>query len=90
MMGRLLHKLKNSIFIQCLGYWTESTTNGGSEFDCDTPHVIMCEDCLICGGMFNPYTGKKDIIRYFFYWLERLREENLSKRLDRLRKANEN
>jgi len=84
---RLISRLKNIIFLPCQGYWTKSTTNGPSEFDCEADYdgKITCDECLINGGMYNPWTGKKDYLRYLFYRNERAKEEKLSKRLDGMR-----
>jgi len=84
---RLINRLKNCIYISCAGYWSERTTNGPSEFDCEADYdgKITCEQCLINGGMYDPWTGKKDYIRYFLIYrrMEIERIKFLSKRLDR-------
>jgi hypothetical protein len=77
MYMRLINWIKNFTFYACQGYWSESTTINPSEFDCEANDAdeITCEQCLCNGGMYNPDTGKKDYIRYFFInykdWIKR-------------------
>lgn len=45
--------------IACKGYFTLSTPNGGSEFDCEYESGIGCADCICNAGDLSPVTGKK-------------------------------
>jgi len=87
MIKRLISRLKNHIYISCAGYWSESTTDHPREFDCEADYAgeITYKQCLINGGKYNPWTGKKDYIRYFLIYLpmEKERIKYLSKQLDK-------
>ena len=75
-MKKIKEWLKGFTYYACQGikYWTDC----GYEFDCEAENAgeVLCEDCLCNGGLYNPDTGKKDFIRYFFMnyerWLRRM------------------
>ena len=68
MIRKLKAWLESHTYYACQGYWSDCTPDNPSEFDCDAGYAgeFTCEDCLVNGGMYNPDTGKKDYIRYFF------------------------
>jgi len=75
MIKLLLKWLRKISFYPCQGYWTESNSDHPSEFDCNAENAgeVTCENCLCNFGIYNPDTGKKDYIRYFFIRFDRWR-----------------
>ena len=60
-MIKWLHK---KIIPECLGYYEQSYYDP-KEFNCGYEFGGDCGDCLCNGGIYNPVTGQKSMIRYY-------------------------